>query len=214
MSRAPGLTLLSAAAGTALLAACGGDPPAPVPATVRAAAGQTFACRDSFPTDLTSCPPAAVGGTVVVGGGVHTAGGGATLRMETASTNFRLLENSSLRYVANNGAAVSFLLTAGRVFADHAPGSGDVLIQSGNTAVAALGTRFTVAASANGVIVSVDQGEVAVAVPPQARQAHVVHAGEGILVPPGASAPPAARPMSASERQLWQHIGPGLQIRP
>ena len=63
-----------------LLACCAaacdnGAAPESQPATVLETRGQTFLCRDTFPADLTTCPAATQGATVVVNGGVHTGPG-------------------------------------------------------------------------------------------------------------------------------------------
>ncbi len=195
--------------------ACGDAAPAPVPATVQETRGATFACRDTFPVDLTTCPPAAVGAQVVVNGGVHSGPGITTLVMQTGQTRFRLLPDSSLRYVATSGVGATFLLTAGRLFADHDSASGAIVIQSGNSAISALGTLFTVATDGSGaVIVSVQTGTVAVEVPRGSQQVRNVTQGQGMQIPAGATAPPLPRAMTPSELRLWQHIGPNLTLTP
>ncbi|HMA38268.1 MAG TPA: FecR family protein [Chloroflexia bacterium] len=220
MTRARGVRLalpLALALLIGLSAACdtsSGSSGAVAPAIVQETRGSTFVCRDTFPADLTSCPPGAVGDAVVVGGGVHTGPGAATLLMLSGSTHFRLQPESTLRYVGNTGAAGSFLLAAGRVFAAHAPGDQAILIRSGDAAVTELGTLFTVGIDRAGVIVSVQAGQVAVEVPPGSRQTRTVRAGEGLLIPPGATAPPVPRPMSPGELAVWRHIGPQLQVIP
>src|SRR4051812_35104677 len=88
------------------LAGARGDPP-PQGATVAETQGQTFACADSFPSDPTTCPRATVGAVVHVNGGVLT-GAAATMLMQVGATRFRLLTNSSLRYVENSGAGIRF----------------------------------------------------------------------------------------------------------
>ncbi len=209
---------LRGAVGVLLLSgmvACGDAAPAPVPATVQETRGATFACRDTFPVDLTTCPPAAVGAQVVVNGGVHSGPGATQLLMQTGQTRFRLLPDSSLRYVANSGVGVTFLLTAGRLFADHDAASGAVVIQSGNSAISALGTLFTVATDSSGaVIVSVQTGTVAVEVPRGSQQVRNVLQGQGMLIPSGATTPPLPRTMTPGELRLWQHIGPNLTLTP
>jgi ferric-dicitrate binding protein FerR (iron transport regulator) len=197
-----------AAWGAALLAlaACDTGGPARV-ATVSQIRGQAFACRDSFPADLTACPPAAVGGEVGVNGGVGTGAGDSALVMQSGSVAFRLEPQSALKYVANQGAAASFLLSAGRIFASHESGAETVVIRSGNVAVAELGTVYTVATNSSGVIVSVLSGSVAVEVPPGSNQKQTVRAGEGVQVPPGATAPPPAHPMTPAEQRVWRQAG-------
>jgi len=197
-----------AAWGVALLAlvACDVGGPARV-ATVSQTRGQAFACRDTFPADLTTCPAAAVGGEVGVNGGVATGDGDSALVMQSGSVAFRLEPQSALKYVANQGAAASFLLSAGRLFASHESGSDTVVIRSGNVAVAELGTVYTVATNPSGVTVSVLSGSVAVEVPPGSNQKQTVRAGEGVQVPPGATAPPPARPMSPAEQRVWRQAG-------
>jgi len=180
------------------------------PATVLETRGRTFLCRDIFPTDLTTCPAATPGATVVVNGGVHTGPGDATLLMKTRGTTFRLLPNSSLRYVESTSAGALFLLTAGRVFADHEPGSDTVVIRGGDAGVAPLGTRYTAGIDGTGVIISVREGRVGVSVPPDAP-AQPMDAGQGMHVDTGARAAPTPRPMTAAEAALWQQIGPHLE---
>jgi ferric-dicitrate binding protein FerR (iron transport regulator) len=180
------------------------------PATVLETRGATFLCRDTFPADLTTCPAATVGATVVVNGGVHTGPGDATLLMKTRGTTFRLLPNSSLRYVESTSAGALFLLTAGRVFAEHEPGSDNVVIRGGDAGVAPLGTLFTAGIDATGVIVSVREGRVGVSVPPTAP-AQPMDAGQGMHVDTGARRAPAPRPMTAPEAALWRQIGPHLE---
>lgn len=180
------------------------------PATVLDTRGATFLCRDSFPADLTTCPAATVGATVVVNGGVHTGPGAATLLMKTRGTTFRLLPNSSLRYVESTSAGALFLLTAGRVFAEHEPGSDNVVIRGGDAGVAPLGTLYTAGIDATGVIISVREGRVGVSVPPTAP-AQPMDAGQGMHVDTGAHAAPTPRPMTAAEAALWRQIGPHLE---
>src|SRR5262249_53885686 len=148
--------------------------------------GQTFACADSFPDDPTTCPPATVGAEVRVNGGVHTGGGNATLLMLVGQTSFRLLTNSSLRYGEANGAGARFFLAAGRVFANHS-GSDTIVIQTGDSAVTALGTLFTVADEGTSEVVSVLAGAVSVEVPPGSKQTSRVNAGQGMRIPDGAT---------------------------
>ena len=198
-----------------VVVACGDAAPAVVPATVQETRGATFACRDTFPLDLTGCPAATVNSAVVVNGGVHSGPGDTTLLMQTGKTRFRLLPSSSLRYVANSGLGVTFLLTAGRLFADHDAAGGALVIQSGNSAISALGTLFTVATDSSGaVIVSVQGGTVAVEVPRGSQQIRNVTQGQGIQIPAGATAPPLPRAMTPSELRLWQRIGPNLTLTP
>jgi len=194
--------------------ACGDNSAALPPAIVQETRGTTFACVDSFPDNLTTCPAAAVGTEVQVNGGVHTAPGDTTLLLKTAETRFRLLPDSSLRYVAKSGAATAFLLTAGRLFADHDSKSGDILINTGNSAVTALGTLFSVGIENGQTVVSVQEGTVAVEVPPGSKQVQNVTKGQGMLIPAGATAPPVPRPMTPGEIRLWQHIGPNLSFTP
>ena len=198
-----------------VVAACGDTAPAALPATVQETRGATFACRDSFPADLTSCPPATLGTQVVVNGGVHSGPGDTALLMQTGRSRFRLLPDSSLRYVSSNGAGVTFLLTAGRLFADHDAASGDIVIQSGNSAISALGTLFTVATTNSGaVVVSVQAGTVAVEVPLGSKQIRNVTQGQGMQIPAGATAPPLPQAMTPGELRLWQRIGPNLTFTP
>lgn len=139
----------------------------------------------------------------------------AILLMQTGRSRFRLLPDSSLRYVSSNGAGVTFLLTAGRLFADHDAASGDIVIQSGNSAISALGTLFTVATSAGGaVVVSVQAGTVAVEVPQGSKQIRNVTQGQGMQIPAGATAPPLPQAMTPGELRLWQRIGPNLTLTP
>jgi ferric-dicitrate binding protein FerR (iron transport regulator) len=202
----------AALGGVLLLAAACGDPPAQA-ATVAETQGQTFACADSFPADPTACPPATVGAEVRVNGGVHTGAGNATLLMQVGATRFRLLPNSSLRYVESNGAGIRFFLEAGRVFADREPGSDTIVIQSGDSAVTALGTVFTVADEGTQEIVSVLTGTVTVEVPPGSKQTRQVHAGQGMRIPDGATAPPPPSAMTRDELRLWQQVLPLLNPR-
>jgi ferric-dicitrate binding protein FerR (iron transport regulator) len=181
---------------------------------VRETRGANVACVDNFPADLTTCPPAAVGTEVQVNGGVHTAPGDTTMLVQTGDTRFRLLPDSSLRYVAKSGATTDFLLTAGRLFADHDSKSGDILIKAGNSAISALGTLFSVGIENGQTVVSVQDGTVAVEVPPGSKQVRNVTKGQGMLIPAGATAPPLPRPMTPGELRLWQRIGPNLTFTP
>jgi hypothetical protein len=200
------------------VAACdSGGSPQQFSATVKEVRGQTFFCRDSFPPNLTTCPPAAVGNEVLVNGGVGTGSGDATLLMNARNTNFRLLPDSALRYVTADGAGASFLLTLGRVFADH-QGSGpdEVTIQSGTTAIVATGTRYSVLIEPDGnVTVSVDKGEVTVEVPIGSKKTMKVTTGQGMHIPKGSTAPPAPRDMTPAERRLWLQVGtdPNLDVK-
>lgn len=184
------------------------------PALVQETRGANFACVDSFPVDLTTCPAATTGTQVQVNGGVHTSPGDTTMLVQTGQTRFRLLPDSSLRYIGKGGAATAFLLTAGRLFADHDSKSGDILIKTGNSAVTALGTLFSVGVENGQTIVSVQDGTVAVEVPPGSKQIQNVTKGQGMLIPAGATAPPVPRPMTPGEIRLWQHIGPNLSFTP
>lgn len=194
----------------ALCAACGGPTPTPVPikpALVREIHGQAFVCRDSFPADLTTCPRAAVGGEVVVNGGAHTGPGDSTLLLQTTGARFLLTPESSLRYVESSNIGISFLLAAGRLFADHEPGTNTIIVRSRNTLVTSLDTRFTIQADSGDVVVSVDSGDVTVEVPPGSGHTMRMTAGQGMHIAATASAPPAPQAQQPDEIRLWREIG-------